>query len=217
MDESGDFGEYSYHSPFYIISFVLHEQDQDISADLNILETEMTNCGYPNHCIHVGPLIRQEYEYRNEALEVRQRIAKRLMTFFRHVNVKWKSVHIEKRQIKDEVDAVGRLSKGLSAVIRENLPYFQSFDKVIVYYDNGQVEVTKILSSVFNILLEGVEFRKVIPSDYRLFQVADLVCTLVLTKMKMDEHRLSASDLHFFKDERTLKKNYLKPLLEKEM
>ena len=82
---------------------------------------------------------------------------------------------------------------------------------------NGQVEVNKILSSVFNVFLENVEFRKVIPSDYRLFQVADLVCTLVLTEMKMNAHNLSKSDIRFFKDERTLKKNYLKPLREKKL
>ena len=31
IDESGDFGEYSYHSPYYIISMVFHEQSIDIS------------------------------------------------------------------------------------------------------------------------------------------------------------------------------------------
>jgi hypothetical protein len=86
-----------------------------------------------------------------------------------------------------------------------------------VYYDNGQVEVTRILSSVFNALLENVEFRKVMPADYRLFQVADLICTLKLTELKMENHQLSKSDIFFFNDERTLKKNYLKPLSKKEL
>lgn len=84
-------------------------------------------------------------------------------------------------------------------------------------YDNGQVEVTRILSSVFNALLENVEFRKVIPADYRLFQVADLICTLKLTELKMENHLLSKSEIYFFNDERTLKKNYLKPLSKKEL
>lgn len=214
VDESGDFGKYDYHSPYYIISLVLHEQENEISSDLQKLEAEMRHCGYANHCIHVGPLIRQEYEYRNVRLDVRQQIAKRLMTFFRHVDIEWTAVYIEKRQIKDEVEAVVRLSKVLSTVIRDNLVYFQSFDKVITYYDNGQVGVNKILASVFNALLENVEFRKVIPSDYRLFQVADLVCTLILTEMKMADHNLSKSELRFFKDEKTLRKNYLKPLYQ---
>lgn len=60
---------------------------------------------------------------------------------------------------------------------------------VKVYYDNGQVEVTRILSSVFNALLENVEFRKVTPADYRLFQVADLICSLKLVELKAEDHR----------------------------
>lgn len=55
-----------------------------------------------------------------------------------------------------------------------NYVFFCGFDLVKIYYDNGQVEVTRILSSVFNALLENVEFQKVIPADYRLFQVAKL-------------------------------------------
>ena len=217
VDESGDFGEYDVRAPYYIISLVMHEQNKDITVDLQKLENEMRNIGYGNHCIHLGPLIRQEYEYRNEALEVRQSIAKRLMTFLRHVQIHWKAIYIEKRQVKDSVEAAGRLSKELSRFIRDHYVFFRSFDKVIVYYDNGQVEVNKILSSVFNAFLEEVEFRKVIPSDYRLFQVADLVCTLILSELKMNRHNLSASEYHFFESERILKKNYLKPLHEKEM
>ncbi len=30
IDESGDFGEYATHSPFYIITMVFHEQNEDI-------------------------------------------------------------------------------------------------------------------------------------------------------------------------------------------
>ena len=34
VDESGDFGEYDYHAPYYIISMVIHRQGVDISQDL---------------------------------------------------------------------------------------------------------------------------------------------------------------------------------------
>lgn len=81
-----------------------------------------------------------------------------------------------------------------------------------IYYDNGQVELNKILSTVFNTLLDNVEFKKVKPADYRLFQVADLACTLKLIELKLDNHILSKSELTYFESERVLKKNYLKPL-----
>ena len=56
--------------------------------------------------------------------------------------------------MNDSVEATGKLSKQLAAFIRENMNFFYSYDVVKVYYDNGQVEVTRILSSVFNALLE---------------------------------------------------------------
>jgi hypothetical protein len=88
---------------------------------------------------------------------------------------------------------------------------------VKIYYDNGQVEVSRILSSVFNVLLDNVEFRRVLPSEYRLFQVADLICTIKLAELKLEKHILSKSEKYFFEDVRTLKKNYLKPISQKEM
>lgn len=217
IDESGDFGEYDYHSPYYIISMVMHDQDCDITPELIKLENELINVGYPNHCVHAGTIIRQEAEFRFEDIDVRKKILKKMMSFLRQIDVKCKTVYIEKKHIADEVEATGKLAKELSRFIRENLQYFLSFDIVKIYYDNGQVEVNKILSSVFNVLLDNVEFRKVMPADYRLFQVADLVCTLQLLELKLENHSLSNSEKLFFENERTLKKNYLKPLTQKMM
>lgn len=215
VDESGDFGEYDYHAPYYIITMVLHDQNIDISEDIRALERELNNLGWADHCVHAGPVIRSEEEYRGYELKDRQRILMKMMTFIRHLDVHFKSIYIEKKHIEDSIEATGKLSKQLAAFIRDNYGFFCGFDVVKIYYDNGQIEVTRILSSVFNALLENVEFRKALPADYRLFQVADLICTLKLTELKMENHLLSKSEVYFFGDERTLKKNYLKPLEKK--
>ena len=217
VDESGDFGEYNYQYPYYIISMVFHNQNINIDQDLNKLEEELSYMGWSNHCVHAGPVIRSEEEYRGYELKERQKIIRKLMSFVRRLDIQSKSIYIEKKHISDSVEAIGKLSKQLSIFIRENTEFFNSFDVVKIYYDNGQVEVTRILSSVFNALLENVEFKKVIPADYRLFQVADLICTLKLTELKANRHLLSKSEIYFFENERTLKKNYLKPLGKKEM
>ena len=196
---------------------VLHDQSVDIDNDLRALESELANIGWPKHCVHAGPVIRSEEEYHGYDLKDRQKILMKMMTFIRHLDVQFKSIYIKKKHIEDSVEATGRLSKQLAAFIRDNYRFFCIYDVVKVYYDNGQVEVTRILSSVFNALLENIEFRKVMPADYRLFQVADLICTLKLTELKMENHQLSKSEVFFFNDERTLKKNYLKPLLKKEL
>ena len=38
IDESGDFGEYIYHSPYYIVTMVFHDQSNDISSALDSIE-----------------------------------------------------------------------------------------------------------------------------------------------------------------------------------
>lgn len=217
IDESGDFGEYSYHSPYYIIAMVIHEQSYDMNTELNKLENELKYIGYENHCVHAGPIIRQEQEYRYETLETRQKIMKKMMSFLRKVDVRFKTIYIEKKHIMDEVEATGKLAKALSKFLRNNMEYFTAYDIIKVYYDNGQIELNKILSSVFNVLFDNVEFRKVIPSEYRLFQVADLICTLQLLELKCEKHVLSSSEKRFFGNNRILKKNYLKPLKLKMM
>ena len=49
VDESGDFDDYADHSSYYIISLVLHDQDVDITQDIDWLENRLAELGYPNH------------------------------------------------------------------------------------------------------------------------------------------------------------------------
>jgi len=37
IDESGDFGPYEPHSPYYILGFVFHDQANDISKHLDYI------------------------------------------------------------------------------------------------------------------------------------------------------------------------------------
>lgn len=212
IDESGDFGEYDYHSPYYIITMVFHEQSRDISAPIAKLEQDLKNRGFPNHCVHTGPIIRRENEYEYVSIDERRRILNCMLTFIRNIDIRYRCVYIEKKHINDSVEAVAKLSKQISQFVWEHYADFLDFDNVKIYYDNGQVEVTKLLASVFTVLLPRVEMRKVIPSDYRLFQVADLLCSMELIKLKMEASAVSPSEQEFFGNIRDLKKNYLKPL-----
>ncbi len=180
IDESGDFGEYESHSPYYIITMVFHDQSIDIQPAIGKLNTELSYLGLDNLCIHTGPIIRKEEIYTEIDIQDRRRIFNKMIAFIRQIDVKYHCFFIEKRKISDVVDATGMLSKQISQFIREHYEEFLSFDDVKIYYDNGQVEVSKILSSVFNALLPNPVFRKVMPTDYKLFQVADLLCSLAI-------------------------------------
>ena len=59
IDESGDFGEYEHHSPYYIITMVFHDQQEDIQPAVSKLNQELSYLNLDNLCIHTGPIIRK--------------------------------------------------------------------------------------------------------------------------------------------------------------
>lgn len=216
IDESGDFGDYSFHSPYYIITMVFHDQTEDIQKQITHLDAELSYLGLNNLCIHTGPIIRKEEVYKEMDVFERRRIFNKMMAFIRSIDIQYKSFFIEKKHMEDAVEATGKLSKQISQFIRDHYDDFLSFDDVKIYYDNGQVEVSKLLSIVFNALLPNPIFRKVMPADYKLFQVADFVCTMKLLQLKIENNQFSKSEMNFFGSQRDLKQNYLNALKKKE-
>ena len=89
--------------------------------------------------------------------------------------------------------------------------------ETIHYYDNGQVELTKIITALFTMSFPNVEIRRVKPVDYKLFQVADLVCTMELLAEKASNSSFTKSELEFFHSIRNFKKKYLKWILGKRL
>lgn len=217
IDESGDFGKFNPNSPFYIVTMVFHDQETDISASLESLEQELSYLGYPNHCLHAGPIIRMEDEFKNEDIVVRRKLLMKQMGFIRKIKIQHKSFYVDRRQAIDKTDITLKLSKQIGTWIKNNYDYLLKYDHIKIYYDNGQSELSRILGTVFNVLLPSIEIKKVLPSEYRLFQVADFICTMKLTDLKVCEHRLSTQESRFFGGETNLRKNYFKDLKKYEI
>lgn len=100
IDESGDFGEFDYHSPWYIVTMVFHEQELSIQEPMEYLDRELSILGLKNHCIHTGPIIRKEEEYSEMDYLERRKIFNKMVTFMRQSGIKYKSFHIEKNMLK---------------------------------------------------------------------------------------------------------------------
>lgn len=217
VDESGDFGEYSKHSPYYIITMIFHDQNKDILTNINYLNESLENMGLgKDFAIHTEPIIRREEIYANMSPNERRAILSKLFYFVMKSDISYKTFIFEKRQFEDLMKLEGRMAKEMSLFIRENIEYFQTFDEVILYYDNGQRNLNRILNSVLFTELSKYDVRKVSPKDYKLFQVADLICTLQLLDIKHKKNELSKSELLIFHNPKDLKKQFLKPIQKKE-
>lgn len=215
-DESGDFGPLEQHSPYYLVTFVFHEQMEQISGAISNLEQSLADEGRNRgESIHTGPLIRREAPYEFADLKTRRRLFSHIEHLMRVCPVKTKTFVVDKRIFGSSDDLAERLAKDMGSFIRDHLEYFQSFERVVLYYDHGQRELNGTLRLILSANLTKVEFRTVSPIDYRLFQVADLVCTLELLAIKLETHSLSTSEITFFRNPRSLKKDHLKALQRK--
>ncbi|WP_322153293.1 DUF3800 domain-containing protein [Paratractidigestivibacter sp.] len=215
IDESGDFGPYERYAPYYIITLLFHDQSADISGQIGHLKRHLVEQGFAEtHAVHSAPLIRRERDYSGMDLTERRKLFRSLFNFMRLCDISYKSFVFRKREFADHDKMVSRISRDVSMFLRDNLTFLQSFDAVIVYYDNGQKQITNLVNTLFNAFLEA-DVRKVSPSDYSLFQAADMFCTLTLLEEKLADEGLSKSETEFFLGERNLRKNYLKPVARK--
>jgi len=218
VDESGDFGEYSSKfAPQYIFSMVFHEQDKDITKNIMKFNAELANLGYYNHVVHTSPLIRREYVYCNLSPNERRTIFTKLFYFTKSLPIKYKSFVIERKECKTESELKERAITEIDRFIRQYYEYFSSFDRIYLYYDNGQKQLASILQKALGDNLSSYERKlDVSHNKYKLLQVADMICTLELLKIKCNANALSESEMLVFHKPRDLRKDFLKKLIDKE-
>ena len=212
VDESGDFGDYQSHSPYYILTLVFHDQDQNIEKELANLERELSYLNIKDRVIHTEPLIRREETYSNWSPNERRNLFSKLYFFAIKVPILYKTIVVEKKSCSDELRLEARLSRELTRFAKDNLEMLQRYDKVILYYDNGQRTVTRLLNTVFSAVLSEYEMRRVMPKDYRLFQVADLICTIELIRKKLESRDLTNSERLIFHSRREFYKDFVRRL-----
>ena len=217
IDESGDFGPFEAHSPFYIVAIVLHDQKDDISSHIKALDDHLLYQGYSHHSLHTGPLIRREAVYANDLMEERKHLFNALFNFARRLPFQYLDIVVKKSECSSEIEQTAKISKALSDEIKSHESFFRSYDKIIVYYDNGQIELTKIITIVFSSLLSNVEIRKVKPADYKLFQVADLICTLALLSEKASSNSFTKGETEFIGSPRDFRKEYYRKIIKKRL
>lgn len=218
IDESGDFGEYDKNCPYYLVSMVLHNQSIDVSKDIEFLDKKIVSLGFPIHAVHIGPLIRRESIYKQyEDYGMRTGLLNAIYHFTRQLDINYICTVIKRSECPDFISLNSKLSRELFNALNKYRELFDGYEKIIVYYDNGQHELTKILTSVFSILFSNVEFRRVKPADYKLFQVADLICSWELLALKAENGGFSESEKDFFDSPRDFKRNRLKLIRNKRL
>ncbi|MDO4404736.1 MAG: hypothetical protein Q4C09_06840 [Atopobiaceae bacterium] len=119
----------------------------------------------------------------------------------------------------DERALAARMRRDIVNFAYDHLEWFQSFEKVPVYYDEGQQAVTSALHLAFDLILgeQVVEWRLISYQDYRLAQVADYLCSVELACMRYREGSYSRTYRKFYGQSQSFRRNFLKPARRKLM
>lgn len=198
VDETGEFGYGVKSSMLYGISFTFHEQDNDISGELNNLNNRLMKIGYTN-MIHMSDLIMRRGDYSKFDIKMRKSIFNSIYQFSRKISVKYHTIIIDKRFIDNGNVLRKQIINEVNQMIKNNEGYFNKFDKIVMYYDNGQEPLGYILDSLFirfNSYEHRVKFDHV---EKRLFQVSDMLTYVDKAIYKHKKNiKYEKSELYFF-------------------
>lgn len=221
VDESGDFGKTDNKNPYYLLTLVLHDQSKPLSlSKLEWLDNRLKGLFSEdsNTYVHAGPIIRKEKEFYNLELEDRRHIINSLFHFAISSDINYVSFIVDKRETNQSpIWLHNQLIKMLNQFINKNYNLLTSYNEVKLYYDLGQKEITNILNSVFYSRLPNYTLGNTDIHSYRLFQVADLLCTFELINLKKGLGGFTKSETIFFESPRKFNKDYYKSIKKKEI
>lgn len=173
IDESGDFGINDNASDLYVVSFVFLSSLNNIEPFLNAFKERLNKLKFTK-MIHTADLIRHKGDYKDLSIDLRQSIFNSLFVFTKRSPIKLKNIVVNKKYTDSYKLLKKQLTAELNDLVSSNHKFFQQFDKIVIYYDNGQSQLAAILEDVFK------DFNISFISDFdktkeKLFQVADML------------------------------------------
>ena len=191
---------------------VFHDQADNIKTVVRRYEDSLLRADLPNIPFHSEPLLNGHRDYEHFTLEQRKKMLTAFAALVRYLPVRYSTLIYRRSEFESAERLSARMKRDISNLLFEHLDYFQTFDEIKVYYDNGQDIVRRALDQSFGFALsKGVlENRKTSMTDYRLEQVADYLCTIELAATRYAAKESGATYNKFFGGIGTFKRNWLK-------
>ena len=215
VDESGTYSTPEDHNSYYLVSFIFHDQSNDITSQIKEFERTLKECDFNIEYFHSSPIVRAKEIFKAYSLDDRRKLFYKMLNFYNHCDILHTTFKIKRTEAEDSSKLSSKLAKTIKYFIDDYISHFNKYDKIIIYYDYGQSSLGILLNATLSLLLNNVEFRKVEQPKYKLLQMADFVCYLNLLKIKQQEKRLSVVEKKFFYKPSELNKTFLKSLNKK--
>ena len=188
-----------------------------MQSNIALYEQSLQVRGLPDIPFHASPLLYGHEGYKHLDLATRKRLLSSFRVFFRHAPIRYFCIKLKTGEF-ESVDALAAaMRKRIVDFIFEHLGYFQEFDIVKVYYDDGQRSIADAVHKALDYALSkgSVVYRETAAEDYRIAQIADYLCTMELTALKYASKTSTSTDEKFFGSWSQFKKGIFKEMQEK--
>lgn len=214
IDESGsqDFSEGR-----YIVAVVLHDHSANIADPIDRYECRLSIAGLPNIPFHGKDLLHGNQDYAAVSPGDRKRLLAQFARFVRELPFSFFVLRYGVSDARNREELEARIRRDLALFVFDRLPYFQLFDVIAVYYDNGQGAVSIALRDALDFALAKnvADYRDADPSARRLLQVADYICTVIRVSDDYDAGRQTKTHERFFGNRRSFMQSFKKQLERK--
>lgn len=214
VDESGSD---NLRDRYYLVALVLHDQSEPFALELGRYEQSLRDKGLPDIPLHAGPLMTGHEDYEGMGIADRKRLLSSFRVFFRNLPVRYTCISLRLSEYNGKEQVEASMRRGISNFLFDHLEYFQGFNDVKIYYDNGQDTVAHALHKAMDFALakDAVVYKAAAPENYRLSQAADYVCTMELAALRYRDKAATATDEKFFGSWQQFKKGILKEVRAK--
>ena len=204
-------------SEYYLVTLVFHDQEDVLQSYLAAYEHSLRERGLPDIPFHAEPLMRAHGAYTQLTPSTRHQELVSFSAFVRRLPVHYVTFSYRSDNVAGREGLLLSLKRDIINYLFDHLEYFQRFDQVKIYYDNGQPTVTGALHAAMEYVLSRgvVVYRSTGYQKYRLSQVADYVCMVELAALKYVRGEATETDKRFFGLSTQFKKNYLKQVRRK--
>lgn len=211
VDESGDLGA---DSKYYMLTLVFHDQSNDISMLISEYERILRERRLPDNPFHFAPLTHGNDAYSDIDVRDRIRMLRSFATFVWRVPFKYQTFTYKKSWFQSRDDLAARMRRDLILFLFDHLGELRRYEAIKIYYDDGQRLITNVLHGAFEYVLarQALVYRDAAPSKYRLFQLADFVCSIERIACKYSDADNGKTEKLFFGTARDFQKTFLKRL-----
>lgn len=209
IDESGD---KSIQPRYFLLTLVFHDQAFSINQNVRIYQSALASASLPSIPFHFEPLINGRKSYASLDISQRKRLLVAFNVFVQRLPILYKTFAYQRCEYSSPTRLQQKIERDATSFLLDNLAYFQQYEKIKIYYDNGQQIVRESLKRAISAAIskQAIEHRKTTMEEYHVAQVADYLCAIELAALKYNAKENGGTYEKFFGGSGAFKKNWLK-------